>query len=126
MKHKKVCTALSYIEHLLILAFEVTEFVSISLFASLVGIPIGIAISGAGLNICGITAGIKKYRSIIKNKRKKHDKKLYTIEVLIFKAFIDSHISHNEFVLVNNVLREHDDMKESIKNLKTSTVHQRF
>ena len=32
---------------------------------------------------------------------------------------IDSNISHEEFVLVNNVLRENDDMKEEIKNLKT-------
>ena len=50
--------------------------------------------------------------SIIK-KKKKHDKtvllgkdKLNTIEVLISKALINSYISHDEFVLVNNVLRE--------------------
>ena len=42
-KHKKFCTALNYIEHLLILASVVTGCVSISGFASLVGIPIGIA-----------------------------------------------------------------------------------
>ena len=41
---------------------------------------------------------------------------LSTIEVLISKAFIDSHISHDEFVSVNNVLKEYDDMKEDIKN----------
>ena len=44
---------------------------------------------------------------------KKHNKivllgksKLETIEVLISKTLIDSYISHDEFVLVNNVLRE--------------------
>ena len=37
-KHKKVCTALDYIEHLLILAFPVTRCVSISAYASLVGV----------------------------------------------------------------------------------------
>ena len=42
-KQKKFCTALNYIEHLLILASVVTGCVSISGFASLVGIPIGIA-----------------------------------------------------------------------------------
>ena len=41
-KHKKVCTTLSYIEHFLILGFTITAFVSISAFASLVGIPIKI------------------------------------------------------------------------------------
>ena len=38
-KHKKVCTALNYVENLLILASVVTECVSVSAFASLVGIP---------------------------------------------------------------------------------------
>ena len=35
-KHKKVCTALNYIEHLLFLASSVTGCVSISALASLV------------------------------------------------------------------------------------------
>ena len=49
--------------------------------------------------------------------------KLNTIKVLI--SLIDSYISHDEFVLVNNVLKEYD-IKQKIKNLKTSTIHQRF
>ena len=52
--------------------------------------------------------------------------KLNSIEVLISKALIDSNISHDEFILINDVLKEYDNMKEEIKNLKTSTVHQRF
>ena len=72
-KHKKVCTTLNYIEHFLILGSTITGCVSISAFASLVGIPIGIASSTIGLKICVITAEIKKYKSIIKKKRKKHD-----------------------------------------------------
>ena len=65
-KHKKVCTTLNYIEHFLILASTVTGSISISAFASLVGIPIGITSSAIRLKICAITAGIKKYKSIIK------------------------------------------------------------
>ena len=41
-KQKKVCTILNYIEHFLILASAITGCVSISAFASLHGIPIGI------------------------------------------------------------------------------------
>ena len=41
--------------------------------------------------------------------------KLNSIEVLISKALIDSNNSHNEFVLINNVLKECHDMKEEIK-----------
>ena len=87
------------------------------------GIPTGITSSAIGLKICAIAAGIKKYKSIIK--KKKYDEtvllaksELNSIEVLISKGLIDSNISHDEFVLMNNVLKEHDDMKEEIKNLK--------
>ena len=40
-KHEKLCKVLKYIEHLLILISTVTGSVSISVFASLVGFPIG-------------------------------------------------------------------------------------
>ena len=75
--------------------------------------------SAVGITICAITARIKKYNSIIKKKKKKHDKivllgrdKLSTKEVLIYKALIDSYISHEEFASVNNVLREYNEMKK--------------
>ena len=45
--------------------------------------------------------------------------KLNSAEVLISKALINSIISHDEFVLINNVLNEYNGMKEEIKNLKT-------
>ena len=73
-KHKKVCRVLNYTDHSLIVISTITGCISISAFASLVGIPIRIASSTIGLNICVITAGIKKYKSIIKKKRKRHDK----------------------------------------------------
>ena len=69
-KHKKVCAALIYIEHLLILASVVTGCDSISAFVSLVGIPIGIASSAVWLKTCAITTWIKNFNSIIKEKEK--------------------------------------------------------
>ena len=62
---------LNYVEQLLILASTVTGCVSISVFASLVAIPAGITSSAVGINICATTAGIKKYKSIIKKMKKK-------------------------------------------------------
>ena len=41
--------------------------------------------------------------------------KLNTIEALISRTLIDSYISHDEFVSVNNALREYNEMKEEIK-----------
>ena len=44
--------------------------------------------------------------------------KLNTIELLNYRALIDSCISDNEFVLVNNVLKEYCDMKKRSQKLK--------
>ena len=85
----------------------------------MLGILIRITSSSIGLKISAVTAGIKKYKLIIKKKKKKHDK-LNSIEVLISNALTNSNISHDEFVLINNELKEHDDMKDEINNLKTS------
>ena len=60
--------------------------VFISPFTSLVCIPVGIARSRATINIWVVTAGIKKYESI------------------------------NQFVSIDNVLKEYKEMKEEIKN----------
>ena len=88
-KHKKVWTTLNYIEHFLILGSTIAGCISISAFASLVGIPIGITNSPIGL----------------------------IGSILISKSLIDSNISHDELILIN-VLRKYDDMKEEIKYLK--------
>ena len=45
--------------------------------------------------------------------------KLNNIEVLVSKVLIDSNIIHDEFVVINNVLKEYNEMKEEIKNIKT-------
>ena len=86
---------------MLVLASTITNCVSISGFSSLVCVPVGITSSVVGVKICGITAGIKKFKSIINKKKKKHDKivllgkdKFDTVEVLIGNALIDSYISH--------------------------------
>ena len=127
-KYKKTCKYLNYVENLLILAATATGCVSVSAFASLICVPVGITSSAVGINICAIIAGIKKYKSIIKKSKKKHDKivllgKLNIVEVLFSMALIDSYINHDEFVSVNNVLREYNEMKNEIKNPETSVEY---
>ena len=126
-------TTPNYIEYILILTSAISGCISISFFASVLGIAIEITSSAIRLKTCVITAGTKKYMSVIKKRKKKHDKivllaksKLNSIEVLIFKALIDSNIIHDEFVLMNNVLKEHDDLKEEVKSVKTYTVYRKF
>ena len=91
-KYKKTCKYLNYIEHLHILALTVTSCVWISAF-------VGITSSAVGIEIFAISAGIKKYKSITKKKKKKHDyrvllgiNKLNTIKFLISKGLIGSYI----------------------------------
>ena len=73
-KYKKTFNYLSYVEHLLISASSVTCCVSVSAFALLVAIFAGITNFAVGIKICAITAVIKKYKSIINKKKKRHDK----------------------------------------------------
>ena len=54
-----------------ILISAVSGSISISSFASLIGIFIGISSSAVGLKSFEITAEFKKYKSIINKKRKK-------------------------------------------------------
>ena len=98
-KHETVWKTLNHTEHFLILGSTISGCVSISAFAHLVGIPIWITSFAIGLKICVMTAGIKKYKWIIKEKKKKHYEivllgKLNSMEVLFSKALISSVIRH--------------------------------
>ena len=92
-KYKKTFKYLNQAENFLILVSTVTGCVSISTFASLAFVPVGITSSVGETKVCAITAEIKKYKSVIK-KKKKHDKmallgkdKIKTTEVLINVSF---------------------------------------
>ena len=85
----------------------------------MIGIPVGITSSPIELKICVIATGIKKCMSVIKKKKKKHYKivslaksNLNSIEVLTSKALVDSNINLEEFVLINNMLKECERIKE--------------
>ena len=65
----------SIILTLFFLATAVTGGISVFDFASLLGNPVGITTSTIGLNIiCAMLTGIENYKSIIKKKKKKHNR----------------------------------------------------
>ena len=101
---------------MLIIDSTITDCVSISAFGLLVCVPVSITSSAVGLNICAIIAGVKKYKPIIKKKRKKYDKLVLLGKDKLNKSLIDSYVSHEEFVSVSNVLREYNEMKNVMKN----------
>ena len=59
---------LNYIELSFILVSVITGWVLIPVFASLAGIPIGIASSAAAFKNCAITVVIKNYKTIVEKK----------------------------------------------------------
>ena len=103
----------------MILTTYLLIYIYLMCFYSLVGIPIGISSFSIGLKIFAITSKMQ-FMPIIK---KRGDKivlaakpKLNSIEVLIYKALINSNIIHDEKVLINKMLKEFYDLKEEIKN----------
>ena len=110
-------TAFNYAVNLLILPSAVGDCVSISAFALLLGIHLGLTSSAVWLKICAMTARIKKYKSIIKKKNNQHFKivllaKLNAINILISNALIDSYINYKEFVFTN-LFKEYKTKKKS-------------
>ena len=89
---------LNYFEHFLI--FTSAAFVSLAEVSS----------SAVELKICEITAGIKKYKSVIRKKKEEWSysivRKSNLIQVLISKDLIDPYNNHDKFGSVNNVLKE--------------------
>ena len=86
---------MNYIQLFLNLASKITWCILISAFTSLLCNPIGIMSSTIELKICAIAAGIKTYKSIIKKKKKNHDKivllgksKSNSTRVLVSKALM--------------------------------------
>ena len=97
--------------------------VSIILFTSIIGAPVGI-VSAIFPLIFSLTTGmVKKLLNITRKKKKKHDKtltlakrKLNGIETLISQAFIDLDISRQEFITILNEKDKYEMMKENLEN----------
>ena len=65
-KNKKLVATLT-------LASAITVYISISAIGSLLGIPKWILSYSTGAELFAIAPGIKKYKSIVEKKKKKHD-----------------------------------------------------
>lgn len=106
--------SLNYTENLLTWVSTITGCISISASVSLVGISLGIASSAIGLKLCVITPGFKNIVMLAKDKLKLHNTK-----VLLSKNLVSSFSRFDEFVSVNNILKEYDNIKEVTKNPKS-------
>ena len=123
-KLSKYVSAFDYIDKVLIVLSATSGGVSIILFTSIVGAPVGIASASFTL-IFSITTGIvKNLLSITRNKNKKHDKilmlaksKLNSIETLVSQALVGMKIIDEEFIMILKEKNEYEKMKENLKNV---------
>ena len=99
---------------------------SIASYATVVGIPVGIAGSSLTL-IFTIGMGISKsLLKVTKKRKKKQNKiialaknKLNTIETLLSSALNDSKVNHEEFTKIITEKNIYENIKENIKELMT-------
>ena len=121
-KISKYIVAFDYADKVFITLSASFGTLSIASYATVFGIPAGIA--GASLTlIFTVTTGVvKTLLNITRKKKKKHNKiialarsKLNIIENLISQALIDFEITHEEF---SKVIYEKNNYKQIIGNIK--------
>ena len=122
-KLNKYLVSFDYLDNIFITLSASFGTLSIASYASVVGIPAGIA--GASLTLVfTIGTGISKSLLKVTKKRKnKHNKiialaksKLSDIETLLSSALSHSKISHEEFTSIITEKNIYENIKENIKN----------
>ena len=118
--NKYICF-FDYCDKSLIVPSVTSGSVSIASFATVIGIPIGIASASLSLAFSLCTGLVKKFLKATRNKKKKHNKivilarsKLNSIESKISEALINNHISHEDFMTIIKEERNYRELKESI------------
>ena len=123
-KLNKYLVSFDYLDKIFIALSASFGTLSIASYASVVGIPAGIAGSSLTL-IFTIGTGISKsLLNVTKKRKKKHNKiialaknNLNTIDKLLSSAVNDSEISHEEFTNIINEANIYENIKENIKGL---------
>ena len=117
---------LDYIDKTIIVLSAASGGISIISFTSVIGVHAGLASASFTLVFSLATGIIKKLLKVTRKKKKKHNKivmlaksKLNCIETLTSQALIDLDISHEEFKTIVNEEEKYEQMKESIRNIKS-------
>ena len=125
-KISKYIVAFDYADKLFITLSASFGTLSIVSYATVVGIPVGIA--GASLTVIFtvMTGVVKKILNITRKKKKKHNKiitlaknKLNIVETLISQALIDFDINHEEFSKIIYEENNYEQIKDNIRSAKS-------
>ena len=113
-----------YLDKSLIVSSVTSGSVSVALFATVIGISVGIASASLSLTFSLCTGLIKKLLKATRNKKKKHNKivmlarsKLNSIESKISEALMSNQIRHEDFMTIINEERNRE-LKKSIRMMK--------
>ena len=122
-KISKYIVALDYADKLFITLSASLGTLSIASYATVVGIPAGIAGASLTLMFTVTTGVVKTLLNITRKKKKKHNKiialarsKLNIIENLISQALIVFEITHEEF---SKIIYEKNSYEQIIGNIKS-------
>ena len=122
-KNSKYIVAFDYADKVFITLSASFGTLSIASYATVVGIPAGIAGASLTLIFTVTTGAFKTLLNITRKKKKKHNKiialarrKLNIIENLISQALIDFEITHEEF---SKVIYEKNNYEQIIDNIKS-------
>ena len=125
MSKKLSISFFDYFDKSLIILSVTSDIVSISSFATVIGIPVGITSASPSLTFSLCTGLVKKISKATRNKKKKHNKivmlarsKLNSIESKISKALINNQVSPEDFMAIINEERNYRELKESIRMMK--------
>ena len=121
-KLSKYVNAFEHVDKILIALSATSCGVSVILFTSVVGAPVGIASANFTSIFSLTTVIVKKLLSITRTKKKKLDKtlmlaksKLNSIEMLISQALIDMEISNEQLVTILKEKYKYEKMKKKFK-----------
>ena len=125
-KISKYIVAFDYADKLFITVSASFGTLSIASYATIVGIPVGIAETSLTLIFAVTTGVVKTLLNITRKKKKKHNKiialarsKLNIIENLISEALIDVEITHEEFSKNFYEKNNYEQIIDNIRSVKS-------
>ena len=125
-KISKYIVAFDYADKLFIKLSASFGTLSIASYATVVGIPAGIAGASLTLIFTITTVAVKTLLNITRKKKKKHNKiivvarsKLNIIEILISQALIGFEITHEEFSKIIYEKNNYEQIVDNIRSVKS-------
>ena len=115
----KYIASFDYFDKSLIILFIATGSISIVLFATVIGAPVGMISASCSLAFSITTGIVKKLLKTTRNKKKKHKivmlaiSKLNSLESKICKALINNEISHEDFMTLMKKEKKYIELKEN-------------